>query len=170
MRSQKIALAFVAMFLWGCGGSSGNVPLVVDVSFTGGDSYDGRRTPITTVTVESFAVLSASSNFRIQVVAVEQELVEVPRVIDVLFAEANPQPGTYEFSRAFPPVPPVTAYTESFSEGDKGWTSVSGSITVISNDGNVLRARLNNVSCIASDSSSGTVSLDGPVEVRIRRS
>jgi hypothetical protein len=158
------------MFIWGCGGSSGNVPLVIDVSFSGSDIYDGRRTPITTVTVESFAVLSASSNFRIQVVAVEQEPVEVSRVVDVVFAEANPSPGTYEFSRAFPPVPPVIVYTESFSEGDKGWTSVSGSITVISNDGNVLRARLNNVSCIARGSSSGTVILDGPVEVPIRRS
>lgn len=168
MRSQKIALAFTAMFILGCGGSSGNVPLVVNVSSTGSDTYDGRRTPITTVTVESFAVLSASSNFRIQVVAVEQEPVEVVRAVGILFAEANPQPGTYEFSRAFPPVPPFVDYTETFEEGDKRWTSVSGSITVISNDGNVLRARLNNVSCIANGSSSGTVILDGPVEVPIR--
>jgi hypothetical protein len=169
MRIQTIALAFASMFIWGCGGSSGNVPLVIDVSFTGSDTYDGRRTPIT-VTTEAFAAPYGGTNFAISISVAEQVPVALARVVLIEFADVNPEPGTYEFQRVLPPVPPFVGYTETFEEGDRKWTSVSGSITVISNDGNVLRARLNNVSCIASGSSSGTVILDGTVEVPIIRS
>ncbi len=167
MRSQKIALAFVAMFIWGCGGSSGNIPLVIDVSFSGSDTYDGRRTPIT-VTTEAFAAPYGGTNFAISLSVAEQEPVALARVVRIEFADVNPEPGTYEFQRVLPPVPPFVDYTETFEEGDKRWTSVSGSITVLSNDGNVFMARLNNVSLISGGSSSGTVILDGPVEVPIR--
>ncbi len=169
MRSQKIALAFAAMFIWGCGGSSGNVPLVVDVSFAGSDMYDGRRTPIT-VTTEAFAARSGGGTFDLRFAAVEQEPVEVARVVYVEFVEANPEPGTYEFTGSSSPSAPSAVYRESYSEVDKDWRSVSGSITVISNDGNIFRARLNNVSFIPNGSSIGTVILDGPVEVPIIRS
>ncbi len=167
MRSQKIALAFAALFIWGCGGSSGNVPLVTNVSFTGNDTYDGLRTPLT-VTTEAFAAPSGGTDFIIGLGVTEREPVEVGRGVNISFESINPEPGSYEFSDS-PSRPALRArYRESYLEVDKEWKAVAGSMTVISNDGNVFSARLNNVSFIPNGSSNGTVILDGPVEVPIR--